>query len=73
MDIFSLVETASKTLAPTKSEMEALLHQWLALHQHDTNPDFRDALSEAINILDKSASVPALLSMLRDQQKSELE
>ena len=67
MEILPLVETASKTLAPTKPEMMALLGQWKALAMQEKNPDptYPDGLNRAINVLEKSASVPELLAKLR--------
>ena len=71
MEISTLVETASKTLASNKSEMKALLSQWKALaEQEKGNPAYPKALGKALQVLDKSASPKELVEKLRELEKN---
>ncbi len=66
MEILKLVETVSKTLATNKSEMKAVLAQALALSEQEKgDPAYPQALKQALQVLDKSASVPEFLHKLR--------
>ena len=70
MKISLLLETASKTLAPSKSEMQVLLEQWKALAlQDEMNSEYPDALERAITILSNSSSVSEMLAKLKQIEK----
>jgi hypothetical protein len=73
MEILSLVETASRTLATNKSEMRSLLRTWLRLSQQEGNPEgeYPKGLQRALKVLDKSASLPEMLAKLRRQESQE--
>ena len=67
MEITSLVETASKTLAPSKSQMRALLEQWKANAEQEKggDPNYPKSLGRALKLLDKSISVKQLIEKLK--------
>jgi hypothetical protein len=64
------LETASKTLATSKPEMKALVSQWkLLADQEEGDPAYPAALGRALNVLDRSASLPEFLAKLRHQER----
>ena len=67
MDITKIVEVSSKTLATNKSEMEALLSQWLelTLQQSGRKTDYSNALEDALRLLDKSFNLQQFLQKLQ--------
>lgn len=71
MEISNLLETASKTLATNKSEMKALVSQWkLLADQERGDPAYPAALGRALNVLDRSASLPEFLAKLRHAERT---
>ena len=66
MEISNLVATASKTLATNKSEMKALLSQWKAdAKESKMSPGYQRGLDQALEVLNRSASLPELVAKLR--------
>lgn len=67
--LYGLVEAASRTLAPTKPEMEALLATWhnLGAQQSKDDPEYLQQLQEALHTLDQSPDVPTFLHRLRGE------
>ena len=72
MEISSLLESASKTLASNKSEMKALVAQWKMLADGEKgDPAYPEALGRALQVLERSASVPEFLAKLRREERLE--
>ena len=70
MEITKLVETVSRKLAPTKSEMRIVLEQWKANAEQDNiDPAYQASLDRALKVLDKSMSVPQMIQKLKQQEK----
>ena len=69
MEISSLVETASKTLAPKKSQMRALLSQWEVLaKQEKGDPAYQQSLAKALRILEKSSTTAEMITKLKQSE-----
>lgn len=68
-EISKLVETASKSLAPSKPEMLALLEQWLALAKQDkmdkTELEYVKGLEMALSAVQESPTLEAATLMMR--------
>jgi hypothetical protein len=64
--LYGLIEAASRTLAPTKPEMEAVLATWhrLGLDQ-GAQADYLQGLPEAMDLLTRSEDVSDFLAELR--------
>ena len=69
VNLTSLVETFSQTLAPTKPQMKAVLSQAKALAMKEGGGAYAKALENALALLDKSFNVQQLIQKLRAQNK----
>ena len=66
METLSLLESAYPTLATSKSQMRGVLKAWRDLGaEQKANPEYIQEMDLALRILEKSASVPAMLAKLR--------
>jgi hypothetical protein len=69
--LYGLVEAASRTLAPTKPEMEAVLATWHRLGvQQRKDPEYLRQVQDALVTLEQCADVPSVLNRLRAQGSS---
>jgi hypothetical protein len=69
--LYGLVEAASRTLAPTKPEMEAVLATLHSLGvQQRKDPEYLRQLQEALITLEQCADVPSFLNRLLAQGSS---
>ena len=72
MEILSLLESASRTLATNKLEMAALLNQWKSLAEKEKgSKEYPEALNKALKVLNRSASLPEFLAKLRKEEQQE--
>ena len=69
VDLTSLVETFSQTLAPTKPLMKAVLSAARALAMQEGGGAYADALENALTLLDNSDNVQQLIQKLQAQNR----
>ena len=63
------METASKTLAPTKPEMEVVLRTWLAQgKESNSSSEDMSLYIRALELLEQSKDIPEFLAVLREQE-----
>ena len=65
-DLYRLIESSSRTLAPTKPEMDALLATWRRLgSDQGARAEYLQALQAAMDTLARSADIADFLKVLR--------
>ena len=66
MEIYGLLETSSR-MAPTKPELQAVLQTWLTMgRRNEEDPEYLDKLSQAVELLNNSKSVPEFLQQAKN-------
>src|SRR5262245_26310388 len=71
--LYGMLEAVSKTLAPTKMEMEAFLKTELGLAREEKAPrEWQAQLESALVVLEKSPSADAFLARMRPKRGMKL-
>jgi len=69
VEIYSLLESVSRTLATNKSEMMALIAQWKELAEGEKgDPEYPKALGRALKLLEKAPNLQAFLADLKNKE-----